>query len=459
MARFTATVRASASGVPPNWKVWPAFRKYGIAIVSSTKRETADEATLVLTASQDMKLAYSLANRTTGKDINSMPRSVEIDKVGQEHRVTVFFPESGEYELGLFAQANGEEGYSSLARVSFSAQVVPGPVLPANWEVFPRFRKFGIGVVVSPARDVGDELEIVLSVPEGWESSVDLREKGPSDPVRTIVSEIAGKEQRITAVLPKSGDYELGLSGKVSSEKYEQSIARVSFKATVDDERSPYRLWRIGGRWPRLPVKQVQSFKEQWRPFGEYPFYEQYRKGILTEEITISTSQGLFALAKGTAVTFSSMYGSEFLVDVVFANLAKDATIAIDGNALFAPKSSRLLFRNDRLSEAELTGRPTFTVGSRVYECAGSVLVEEYGEAGSPVRVRIMTAKEYALKVGTTSFTLPPGSLITFVRQRVDRVVFAKDSRVTIAGAVETIPAGWGFQFDDQGGGRKLKAE
>jgi hypothetical protein len=493
IARFAATVSATSFGAPEHWKVTPAnFRKYGVAVVSSSPRAVTDEAGIVLTSKQKISLAYSFSNRTTGKDTRTMSDVVEISQNEAEQAVTLFFPESGEYELVLWAKGENDKDYSAqLARVSFTAAASPAPQVPENWTVSPRFKKYGLSVVSSSPREAGEELSIVLSVPEGWDGYVYMRDKEGTSSVQTIASDIVGKEQRITAVFPKTGEYTLSLSGKPATEKSSRTLATATFAAKVDESQSPYRLWRIGGRWPRLPVAQVQVVKETWAPFGEYPSYDEFRKGVLTEAFTLAAAQGNVLFAKGAALMFARDYGNDFTIDTLSGNLAKDlsvkasgaslvfpagspfvvaqkravgqltkdAKLTLEGNTLLAPKGTRISLWESTIYEILPAGKPTFTVGGKVYELTGAVQVEAGAKEGSPLSVKIATAKDYAFKMGTTSFTLPAGSLVSFTKQSVTRVVFKKDAKAILAGAADTLHAGEGIAFDDKGAATKFIVE
>ena len=61
--------------------------------------------------------------------------------------------------------------------------------------------------------------------------------------------------------------------------------------------------------------------------------------------------------------------------------------------------------------------------------------------------------------IGTTSFTLPAGSLLSFTKQAVSDVVFVKDTKATVAGAADTLHAGEGIRFDSKGVATKYTAE
>jgi hypothetical protein len=267
----------------------------------------------------------------------------------------------------------------------------------------------------------------------------------------------------------------------------------VTFNATVDGSASPYLLWNTGTTWPRLPVALVKAVKGPWAPLGEYPTFDSYRTGVLSADLAIPTGLGSVAFAKGASVSFGnesfisefsvsaisgalardfspSLYGTKALFkagstaalsDSRFTGvLAQDAKLRVDGNVLFAPKGSNLFLEENQLVEGNLAPKATFTVGTKVYACAAGLIVQSLDvEKGEPVPVRVTTAKDYPLKVGTTSFTLPAGSLITFAGPAIQRVIFVKDSKVTLAGTAETVVAGTGFSFDAKGTPEKIKAE
>jgi hypothetical protein len=486
---FTATL-SPLPGVPENWSVTRAlFKKYVASVVSSARAVT-DDAVIFIFAKQKISLAWSFSNRTTGKDLAGTGL-VDLEENALQQHITLYFPESGEYELVLWTMGMGDKDSGQLARVSFTANPSPAPKVPENWSVTPQFKKYGVSVVSASPRETGEELSIVLSVPEGWTSYVYMRDKAGTSSVQTIASDIVGKEQRISAVFPASGEYTLSLSGKPAKETQSRSIATVTYVAKVDESQPPYRLWRIGGRWPRLPVARVQAVNEVWEPFGEYPSFDEYRKGVLTEAFTLAAAQGNVLFAKGATLMFARDYGNEFTVSTLAGNLAKDVSIkasgvtlvfsagssfvvaekravgqltkdtkiVLDGNTLLAPRGTRISLWGSTIYEILPAGKPTFTVGNKPYEISGTVVVDNPIKEGTPLSVGFKTAKDYAFKIGTTSFTLPAGSLVNFTRQAVNRAVFLKDTKVTLAGAPDTIRAGEGIQFDNKGVATKFIAE
>ena len=493
IARFTATVSAASIGAPENWKVTVGtFKKLGVAVVSAPPRAVTDQADIVLSSKVKMSLAYNLTNHTTGKDTEVMKDVVEIDQQDLEQHVTLFFPDPGDYELSLWAKAEGDKDDAVLARVSFTATPSPAPKVPDNWEVAPRFKTFGLSVLSASPRNTGEGLSVVLGVPEGWTGDAYIRDKEGTSSVDTMASAIAGKEQRISAVFPRSGEYTLSVSGKPATEKYSRTLATATFVVKMDDSLSPYRLWRTtGGRWPRVPVTQVKLVQESWMPFGEYPSFDEYRTGVLTDAVTVVGAAASVPFAKGTTLTFAHGYGNEFSVDAVSGNLARDVTIkangttllfsagspfvvaekqavgqlirdtkiVLEGNTLLAPKGSRVSYWGSDVSEVLPAGKPTLTVGAKAYEVNGTVQVDTGAQKGSPLIVKIKTARDYPLKIGTTSFTLPAGSLLSFTKQAVSDVVFVKDTKATVAGAADTLHAGEGIRFDSKGVATKYTAE
>jgi hypothetical protein len=493
VARFSATVSAAVAGAPSNWSLSSGARRYGLKVSASTERAAIDEANIVLTTEQELTIAYSLVNRTTGRDAAAMSQPIAFDHRGLEQRIYIAFPDPGEYELALSAKTGAEKEWADLALVRFTATVSAARALiPAPWEVNPYFRKYRMGIVSSPSGAVGDSLAIALEVPEGWQGSAKLTGKSSGKSVTTIAAEQTGGQLRISAVLPRSDEYTLTIDGKIGTDESSRQLARARFTATVDPTLPAFRLWRAGGAWPRLPVAQVKSVSEAWTPIGDYPVYEAYRKGVAAQDFTIASAQGKIPVAKGSPVSFANLgFRDESSVDAVMvalakdfgvsaygstvsfkagtvvavsehgfaAAVAKDAKIPIDGNSLLVPKNSRLVLEDDGIIQIDFAGAPTITVAGKVYACSGTLLIEDYGEQGSAKLVRVMTAKDYTLAIGAASFTLPTGSLLMFRGQRVAQVVFAKDARVKIAGASEAISAGWGFAFDEQGAAEKIQAE
>ncbi len=493
MARFKATVSAANIKVPDNWNVTPGlFKRLGVAVVSAPPRAVTDQADIVLSSKVKMSLGYNLTNHTTGKDTQVMKDVVEIDQQDLEQHITLFFPDPGEYELWLWAKAEGDKDDAVLARVSFTATPSPAPKVPDNWEVAPRFKTYGLSVLSSSPRETGEELSVVIGVPEGWDGYASLRNKEGTSSVGAMASDIVGKEQRISAVFPRSGEYILSISGKLGTEKYSRTLATATFVVKVDESLSPYRLWRVSGSWPRVPVSKVQLVQEPWEPFVDYPSFDEYRTGVLTDALTVAAAQGNVSFAKGTTLTFGHDYGSEFAVDALSGNLAKDVTIkangttllfsagspfvvaekqavgqlirdtkiVLEGNTLLAPKGSRISYWESGISEIVPAGKPTLTVGAKVYEVNGGVQLDAGAKEGSPLTVKIKTARDYTLKIGTNnSFILPAGSLLSFTKQAVTDVVFAKDAKVTLAGAADTVTAGQGIRFDDKGVATKYTAE
>jgi hypothetical protein len=113
-------------------------------------------------------------------------------------------------------------------------------------------------------------------------------------------------------------------------------------------------------------------------------------------------------------------------------------------------------------AEIVVTASPDvdLALAGKVCECSGPVLIEHFGESGNSFfAVRIATSRDYAFRVGKSSFTAPAGALVTFLREAVAMVVFPKDTDATLNGASDTIPAGWGISFDAEGNGTKGKVE
>ena len=286
------------------------------------------------------------------------------------------------------------------------------------------------------------------------------------------------------------------MSGKPKGSKESYALLTAEFAATVDESHRGYRLWYSNGGWARLPVSKVQQVQEDWDPLeaGVSTFlFGSSRKGVLTDTLTIATDQATASFAKGASVQFASLWNNDErgFVDIVAANLAKDVSIKangtafvfgagspfvvassfiagrfvrdtklnLDGNVLFAPKGSKICFYEKQILGVRLAGKPTFTVGPKTYEVKQSI--ELTGDAGksTPLTVRFTTAKDYAFKIGTTSFTLPAGSILAFTKQAVSSVVFTKDTKVTLSGSPDTILAGDGIQFDARGAATKLVEE
>jgi hypothetical protein len=493
LERFSATVSFSEVGAPANWSLSSGARRYGLKVSTSTERSAIDEASIVLTTEQDVSIAYSLVNRTTGKDAAAMGQPIAFDHRGLEQRIYVAFPEPGDYELALSAKTGTEKEWADLALVRFTAKLSGARApIPSPWNVNPYFHKYRMAVVSSSPSAVGDELAVVLSVPEGWKGSAYLSGKNSAKTVGTVSTEIAGTQLRISAVLPRSDEYTLTVSGAVDPKEPSRQLAEARFVATVDAALPVYRLWRTGGAWPKLPVAQVKSMSGTWSPLGDYPTFEAYHTAVAAQGFAVASAQGAIPVAKGSPVSFANLgFHDETSVDALTATLAKDVNlsvygasvffkagtvvavsehdfaaavakdtkIALDGNSLLVPKSSRFILEDDRILQVDFAGAPTITVAGKAYACSGTMLVEDYGEPGSAKLVRVMTARDYPLKVGTASFTLPTGSLLMFRGQRVAQVVFAKDAKVTLSGASETISAGWGFAFDEQGAAEKIQAE
>jgi hypothetical protein len=431
-------------------------------------------------------------NRTTGKDQKAMGQPIEIDSKDLEQRIYIAFPEPGEYELGLAAKGAGDVSYTDFAMVQFSVTVSARSPIPAPWEITPYFRKYHLAIESSPPAAVGEELSIVLAVPPSWDGSVYLSGKKSSASIGTVSSELQGTKLVISALLPRSDEYTLSVSGRIDSKESSRQVAQARFVATVDPAAASYRLWRSKGTWPRLPVQNVQSVAESWSPLGDYPVFKPYRKSVAAQDFTVVSAQGPIPVKQGSPVSFANQdYHDETAVDAVAVTLAKDisvtaygapfsfkagtalsvgehelagaitkdARVTLDGNALLVPKGSRLYLEDDRIGQIDLATASSLTVAGKQYACEGQVLIEDYGEQGDLKLVRLMTAKDYAVKIGTTSFTLARGSLLMFRGPRIERVIFQKDTAVTLNGAAESVATGWGLEFDALGAAKKVQAE
>ena len=85
--------------------------------------------------------------------------------------------------------------------------------------------------------------------------------------------------------------------------------------------------------------------------------------------------------------------------------------------------------------------------------------VESNCGSDAPCEVRILTSKIAPMQFGSTKFALPAGSLISFTKTGIDRVVLSEDFELVVNGQKEKIPAGWAARFDDKGMMEKFQAE
>ncbi len=494
VVRLHATVDPSAaSGAPAGWSVGPGYKRYGVSVTSAPPVNLGDYARIEFTTTKEVSLSYAFRNNTTKKDGSALGSDlIHTDADGTRNVVEVFFPEDGEYDLWLYARTKEEEDSIKIGRLSFTAKVPDrSGKLPVNWSVHPRFWAFGLGVTSAPfSREVGESLSLVVTVPPGCEVTPLIKSKTTGSYLRTVRHDEKAGELRITALFPKSGEYELSLSGKVASDKYSWTVGRAAFVATVDDSVLHYRSWQGDAGWPEVPLLKVQAVEAPWKPLGRWSEEERRQKAVLGSDFTFPAGEAAVTLKKGTVLEFSMLQDQGLLGQVVFplpkdftrkveevpvtfkagtpfglssdgmaGVLAREVRIPIHGTEIAVPKGSRLVVDYTLLSEIELAGRSTVTFAGTRYECTGTVIVQTNCFEMESSTVSIVTAKAVPLQFGQTRFTLPAGSVIAFRKDGIDHVTVAQDLEVVVNGAADTIPAGWQARFNAQGAMEKQKAE
>jgi hypothetical protein len=330
----------------------------------------------------------------------------------------------------------------------------------------------------------------VVTVPPGCTVTPLIKSKSTGSYLRTVRHEEKDGEVRIRALFPRSGEYELSLSGKLDSDKYSWNVGRAAFVATVDDSVPHYRSWQGDAGWPDVPLVKVQAVDAPWKPLGRWSEEERRQKAVLGSDFTFPAGESAVTLKKGTTIEFSMLEDQGMLGRVLFplpkdftrkveevpvtfkagtpfglssdgmaGVVARDVRFPIHGTEIAVPKGSRMVVDYTLLSEIELAGRSTLTFSGTRYECTGTVIVQTNCFEMETSTVSIVTAKAIPLQFGPTRFTLPAGSVIAFRKSGIDHVSVAQDLPVTVNGATDTIPAGWQARFDAQGAMEKSKAE
>ncbi len=487
--RFHATVSPPAA--PAGWRVGRGFKRFGVTVVSAPQGTVTDSAEIAFTTRQEISLSYGFLDKATGKEVTAMPGLIDMCVEGTTCRVQAFFVESGDYELSLYGKTSEDKGYIAVAHIPLTAKVPDRTgTLPAHWRVHPRFWKYDIGITSAPPRDVGETMALVLSLPPDVQLFGSLKDKATDSFVSFLASGSRGREHRFEALFPKSGEYELLISGRRGGQEDSQDLARVAFLATVDDSVPRYRLWRTNGTWPEVPLARVEEVVGEWTPRGGGSTTRRHLKAVLAADFVLPIEDRSVTLRKGALLEFAMSDGQPLLRTLVFTLpgdlsqkvgnatvtfkagtpiaveeygiagvLSKAATLAVEGNEIFCPKGSRLVVDNGTLSEVALLGKGTWTFTKQVYECKGSVIVSVPCFDESPATVRITLSKAALLRFGATRFVLPRGSMIVFARAGIDHIVLAENLDLMVKGRKETIPAGWAARFDAQGAMEKYQEE
>ena len=190
-----------APAVPENWVLSPRFKSFGVSLSACSARAVADEATISFTSKEKISLDCTFTNTAGGEDAAALYNLIDVESNGFQPPCPFCF-RRGDYTLQLYGKADSSgDNRATIARVGFTATPSPAPKVPGNWTVSPRFKKYGLALQKSSPRAIGDELSIVLAVPDGWQGDASLQGKD-GDFVNTVASSVVGREQRIMAVVP-----------------------------------------------------------------------------------------------------------------------------------------------------------------------------------------------------------------------------------------------------------------
>jgi ankyrin repeat protein/pimeloyl-ACP methyl ester carboxylesterase len=109
-----------SAAAPSNWRFYPAFARFGLNVDISPAPEVGESAEIVLFSTMDeMSLLAVLIDGATGEFLQG---GVTVRNEADIWQIDVSFPESGSYELHLFAKTDSQEDYEKVANVAFKAK-------------------------------------------------------------------------------------------------------------------------------------------------------------------------------------------------------------------------------------------------------------------------------------------------------------------------------------------------
>ena len=105
------------------WTFSPAFARLGLMVEEAPSLEVGDSASILVAAPKELESSFLFTN-AAGRYLNS---GVSIVHEERGWRVEVAFPDSGAYQLSLYAKTASERDYTGVARVRFQSKTPPDP--------------------------------------------------------------------------------------------------------------------------------------------------------------------------------------------------------------------------------------------------------------------------------------------------------------------------------------------
>jgi ankyrin repeat protein len=118
VARFDVKLDTSS-----NWYFYSVFKKMGLTLASAPKREVAETVEIQVSCPKEVEVDCMLKETLSGKDIYP---AATILKQDSGWRISVSFPDSGDYELLLISKTRAETSYTLVAKAQFTATLGGG---------------------------------------------------------------------------------------------------------------------------------------------------------------------------------------------------------------------------------------------------------------------------------------------------------------------------------------------
>lgn len=345
----------------------------------------------------------------------------------------------------------------------------------------PYFDQFGMRFEeISGLEDVF-AVELICSVNKGVDLYAEVVEKETGGQVRSLLLEKEeGNNRHLWVLFPKTGEYVITIFAKEidSTENVAYGTARLSVSAVVPTDKE-YYLLTIADRNNPLIIEDGKPGEGSWYIFGGLS-YTKYRTGKIAQPLVFTYRGAPVRLERGTDVTFLRRRDNSFIDTIrftagkdipmksgenrfVFAKdsevflsngpdfygtLAGPATFHTDTITSTAPEGSVVYVESGELYQIDVNGSGTISLHGKNFDCTNTISLFPYKKGE---RTDFYTASARELSIGSTTFTAPAGSYLSFEKDRLTYVIVSTETTVDENGKKTEVEADKLIRFREDG--------